>query len=70
MDCSIGAREDLQSDNLGASSEMTIGRPHNEPNGSPTSPEATETKAKRDLICIQDSVERTSRRTINETKGV
>ena len=27
-----------------ASSEMTIGRPHNEPNGPPTSPEATETK--------------------------
>ena len=31
----IGAREDLclQPDNLGASSEMTIGSPHNEPDG-------------------------------------
>ena len=27
----IGAREDLQPDNLGASSEMTIGGPRNEP---------------------------------------
>ena len=27
-------------------------------------------KAKRDLICIQDSVERTSRRTINGTKDI
>ena len=44
MDCSIGAREDLQPDNLGASSEMTMGRPHNEPNGPPTSLGATETK--------------------------
>ena len=40
----MGAREDLQPDNLGASSEMTIGRPRNEPNGPPTSLGATETE--------------------------
>ena len=39
----IGAREDLQPDNLGALSEMTIGRPRNEPNCPPTSLGATET---------------------------
>ena len=44
MDCSIGAREDLQPDNLGASSEMTIGGPGNEPDDPPTSLGATETE--------------------------
>ena len=41
-----GAREDLrlQPDNLGASSEMTIGGPRNEPDGPPTSLGATETE--------------------------
>ena len=41
-----GAREDLrlQPDNLGASSEMTIGGPGNEPDGPPTSLGATETE--------------------------
>ena len=38
-----GAREDLrlQPENLGASSEMTIGGPRNEPDGPPTSLGAT-----------------------------
>ena len=42
----IGAREDLrlQPDNLGASSEMTIGGSHNEPDGPPASLGATETE--------------------------
>ena len=39
----IGAREDLQPDNLGASSEMTIGGPRNEPDCPLTSLGATET---------------------------
>ena len=41
-----GAREDLrlQPDNLGASSEMTIAGPRNEPDGPPTSLGATETE--------------------------
>ena len=41
-----GAREDLrlQPDNLGASSEMTISGPRNEPDGPPTSLGATETE--------------------------
>ncbi|CAH3174254.1 unnamed protein product, partial [Porites evermanni] len=41
-----GAREDLrlQPDNLGASSEMTIGGPRNEPDGPPTSLGAKETE--------------------------
>ena len=41
-----GARGDLrlQPDNLGASSEMTIGGPRNEPDGPPTSLGATETE--------------------------
>ena len=42
----IGARGDLrlQPDNLGASSEMTIGGPRNEPDGPPTSLGAKETE--------------------------
>ena len=40
----IGAREDFQPNNIGASSEMTIGGPRNEPDGPPTSLRATETE--------------------------
>ena len=40
----IGAREDLHRDNLGASSEMTIIGPRNEPDGPYTSLGATETE--------------------------
>ena len=40
----IGTREDLLPDNLGVSSELTIGGPRNEPDGPPTSLAATETE--------------------------
>ena len=40
----IGAREDLQPNSIGASSEMTTGGPGNEPDGPPTSLGGTETE--------------------------